>query len=139
MLFKFSDYDIVTGHINLYFVEPKSRVLVNVKGGRFLAGDSGINLNLSRRFKSGLQLGVFVSKTDISAAEFGEGSFDKGFYFHIPIESFFSNYAKGLTSWGLRPLTRDGAQYLTHGHHLWGISDQANHFNILSDWDDIYD
>ena len=114
MLFKFSDYDIVTGHINLYFVEPKSRVLVNVKGGRFLAGDSGINLNLSRRFKSGLQLGVFVSKTDISAAEFGEGSFDKGFYFHIPIESFFSNYAKGLTSWGLRPLTRDGAQYLTH-------------------------
>ena len=139
MLFKLSDYDIVTGHINLYFVEPKSRVLVNIKGGRFLAGDSGINLNLSRRFKSGLQLGVFASKTDISAAEFGEGSFDKGFYFHIPIESFFSNYAKGLTSWGLRPLTRDGAQYLTHGHHLWGISDQANHFNISSDWDDIYD
>ena len=90
MLFGTRDYKINTGHINLYLKEPRTQVLFQVKGGRFLAGDSGIQLDFSRRFKSGLRIGAFAAKTDISDLEFGEGSFDKGFYFYIPIESFFS-------------------------------------------------
>ena len=48
-------------------------------GGRFLAKDSGFHLDLSRGFKSGLRIGAFLARTDISYAEFGEGSFDKAF------------------------------------------------------------
>ena len=44
-----------------------------------LAGDKGVTLDLSRRFKSGFTMGVFATKTNLSAEEFGEGSFDKGF------------------------------------------------------------
>ncbi len=139
MMFAFRDYETTTGHINLYYKEPKSQVTIFLKGGRYLAGDSGVTLDLSRRFDSGFTLGVFASKTDISKFEFGEGSFDKGFYFHIPIEVFYSNYSRGITGFGLRPLTRDGAQYLTHGHHLWGITDQGSLINVDRDWSTIYE
>ena len=139
MMFDFLDYEITTGHINFYFLEPRSQVLFAMKGGKFLAGDSGINFDFSRRFKSGLRMGAFVAKTDISKFEFGEGSFDKGFYFHVPLQFFFPEYSKGMTSFGLRPLTRDGAAYLNHSHFLWGTTEQAQANTMNRDMDDIYD
>ena len=108
-----SDYSTLTGHINFYYKEPMTRVLFQLKGGRFLAEDSGFSFNFSREFKSGLNMGVFFSLTDISKAEFGEGSFDKGFFFNIPIQVFFDQFSRGASGFGLRPLTRDGAQPLT--------------------------
>jgi Bacterial putative lipoprotein (DUF940). len=88
-LFGFREYDTLTGHLNFYYREPRSRVLFHLKGGRYLAEDSGFTFNFSREFKSGLNMGVFFSLTDISKAEFGEGSFDKGFFFNIPIQGIF--------------------------------------------------
>jgi hypothetical protein len=137
--FKFIDYETTTGHLNLFYKEPISKVIIALKGGRFLAEDSGINFDFSRRFKSGLRIGAFFSVTDISKAEFGEGSFDKGFYFYIPVDIFFQKYSKGTSGFGLKPLTRDGAAPLVHSHHLWGITEQAQRLNIDRDWDDLYD
>lgn len=137
--FSFDKYTTSTGHVNFYYSEPRTNVLLSLKAGKFLAGDSGINFDISRRFKSGLRMGVFASKTDISKEEFGEGSFDKGFYFHIPIEVFFDKHYKGTAGFGLRPVTRDGAAILIHSHHLWGVTEQAQGNNISRDWDDLYD
>ncbi len=135
----FIDYSVVTGHTTLYIQEPKTNVLVRLIGGRYLAKDSGITLDVSRRFKSGLSMGIFASKTDISQAEFGEGSFDKGFYFNMPLEIFFQSYNKAVTGYGLRPITRDGAQRLITGYDLWGVTNSAS-FNTLSRTKDyIYD
>lgn len=138
-MFDFLDYETTTGHINLYYKEPKSKVLISLKGGKFLAQDSGINFDFSRRFKSGFRVGAFFSLTDISKQEFGEGSFDKGFYFHVPVDIFFDKYSKGNFSWGLKPITRDGAAYLIHAFHLWGVTEQAQLNNLNRDLDDIYD
>jgi hypothetical protein len=139
MNFSFMDYTTDTGHINLYYREPRSKVTLAVKGGRFLAGDSGVNIDFSRRFKSGLRIGAFFSLTDISKQEFGEGSFDKGFYFNLPMQAFFTNYSRSLAGWGLKPITRDGAAYVIHSHHLWGITEPAQAYSIERDWDDLYD
>ncbi len=138
-LFSFNDYETLTGHITFYYEEPRSNILFKIKGGRFLAEDSGFNFDLSRRFKSGARIGVFFSQTDISKFEFGEGSFDKGFYFFVPIQFFLSNYTKPLTGFGLRPIQRDGAQSLIHSRHMYGVTDQANEFNFLRSWDNFYD
>lgn len=138
-MLKFRKYQTTTGHINFYYKHPSTEVIMQIKGGRFLAGDSGLNFDFSRRFKSGLRMGAFFSVTDISKEEFGEGSFDKGFYFHIPIESFFEYFSKGNAGFGLRPITRDGAAILVHGFHLWGVTEQAQSTNLIRDWDDIYD
>lgn len=139
MLFDFLDYETVTGHINFYYKEPISQVIFTMRGGRFLAKDSGINFDFSRRFSSGVRIGAFFTRTDISKQEFGEGSFDKGFYFHIPIDIFFSKYTSGYTGFGLRPLTRDGAAFISHSHHLWGITEQAQAENLTRDWSDFYE
>ena len=137
--FDFLDYDIVTGHINTYYFHTPSNVLTTIRGGRFLAGDSGITIDFSRRYKSGLYMGAFFSLTDISSEEFGEGSFDKGFYFSFPLEVFLNSYSKGRTFFGLKPLTRDGAAYLIKGFSLYGVTDQSNYYSIERDWDDLYD
>ena len=139
MDFQFLDYRTETGHINFYYKEPYSNITFAVKAGRFLAGDSGFNIDFSRRFKSGLRIGAFFSLTDISKREFGEGSFDKGFYFNIPMQAFFTNYSRSIAGWGLRPLTRDGAAFLMHSHNLWGITEPAQSYALTRDWDDIYD
>ena len=138
-LLKFQKYETLTGHINLYYKEPKSRVLLHIKGGRYLAEDSGITVNVSRQFSSGLNMGVFASLTDISKEEFGEGSFDKGFFFNLPIQVFFDQYSRGQSGFGLRPLTRDGAASLIHGQNLWGTAYQANKDQLINDWSDFYD
>ena len=138
-LFNFKQYEITTGHATFYYQEPATQVLFKLVGGRFLAGDSGVTIDLSRRFKSGLRLGAFFSLTDISKEEFGEGSFDKGFYFYFPIEALFTNYSKKLSYFGLKPLTRDGAARLISGHSLYGVTDESNAYNIERDIADIYD
>ena len=119
--------------------EPNSKILFKLIGGKYLAQDSGITIDISRKFYSGFQVGIFASKTDISKYEFGEGSFDKGFYWWLPVDLFFGDYRKQTTGWGLRPLTRDGAQRLVHGYPLWGVTDYADGNNISTHWNDFYD
>ena len=138
-LFSFRDYETLTGHMNFYYREPRSRVLFHLRGGRYLAEDSGFTVNVSRDFKSGLSMGVFFSLTDISKAEFGEGSFDKGFFFNLPIQVFFQEFSRGQTGFGLRPLTRDGAQFLVHAQNLWSTTYQANKAQIVNEWGGFYD
>lgn len=129
-MFKFQDYKTTTGHINFFLHHPPSNILFKLSGGKYLAGDSGFTFDVSRRFASGAKMGVFFSLTDISDEEFGEGSFDKGFYVDIPLQSFLSNHSRTLSTVGLRPVTRDGAAKLIYGHDLYGITDQASLYNI---------
>ena len=53
---------------------------MKVSYGEYLAGDVGSTIELSRSYKNGMQFGVFVSNTDVTAEQFGEGSFDKGVF-----------------------------------------------------------
>ena len=138
-LFDLRDYDTLTGHISFYYQEPRSNILFTLKGGRYLAEDSGVTLDFSRIFKSGMRMGAFFSLTDISEEEFGEGSFDKGFYFWIPVELFSPRYFKRTFGWGLRPLTRDGAQSLVYAYPLWGVTDTSNRHRLMRRIDEIYD
>ena len=107
--------------------------------GKYLAGDKGVTLDLSRRFKSGFQAGVFASKTNLSAEEFGEGSFDKGFYISIPTNLFYSDFRTGAITFGLHPLTKDGAATLIQHNSLISIVGDQKRSSIIRDWDYLYD
>lgn len=137
--FSFRDYKTTTGHINFYYTEPRTNIVFRLKGGKFLAKDSGINFDFSRRFQSGMRVGAYFALTDISKEEFGEGSFDKGFYFQVPLSLFLDGYTKRKIPWGLRPLTRDGAAYLVHGQTIWGITEQASFDAVNRSWNEIYE
>ena len=136
--FKILDYDTVTGHLTFYYQEPYSNILFQFKGGRYLAGDSGITIDASRVFQSGFRIGAFFSLTDISAEEFGEGSFDKGFYFWIPLDLFSKNYFRRTFGWGLRPITRDGAQQVIQSFPLWGVTNSSSNEFFRKNLDEIF-
>ena len=82
--------------------------------GEYLAGDIGSTIELSRSFQNGTKFGVFASFTDVSTEQFGEGSFDKGIFFNIPVYGNFINY-----TW--RPLTKDPGAKLNRKHTLYDL------------------
>ena len=98
-----------------------------------------MHVNFARIFDTGARIGAFATVTDVSREEFGEGSFDKGFYFFIPIQSFFTNYSTGYTGFGLRPITRDGGAMISNEFDLWGVTHSGSYYNHLKNWDDLYD
>ncbi len=136
-LFSFRDYETFTGHLGFYtsINEVYAKLLV----GKYLAGDTGFTLDLSRRFKTGFTLGVFATKTNVSEEEFGEGSFDKGFYFSIPTSLFYQDFRTGNISFGLHPLTKDGGAILHNHNSLWGILGDSNLKSVTRDWNHILD
>tara|TARA_B100001559_G_scaffold40408_1_gene30032 strand:+ start:6065 stop:8188 length:2124 start_codon:yes stop_codon:yes gene_type:complete len=133
-LFKFRDYSTTTGHLGIYYDLPY-QVRSNILIGKYLAGDKGVTLDLSRRFKSGFTLGVFATKTSLSAEEFGEGSFDKGFYISVPTSLFYADYRTGIITFGLHPLTKDGGAVLTKHNELISIVGDQNRNSMTRDWD----
>ena len=84
----FTDYKVTTGHSNFIYFHPESGLIIDLSVGKYLAGDKGYTFDVSRRFKSGFRMGAYFTRTNISKLEFGEGSFDKGFYFEIPLNIF---------------------------------------------------
>ena len=136
--FNFREYEVETGHIGFYYDLPRN-INAQFLFGKYLAGDKGATIDLSRRFTNGFTLGVFATKTDLSAIEFGEGSFDKGFYFSIPIDSFFTKFRQGDISFGLHPLTKDGGAMLNHTNGLHSLFGDTQYRAVLRDWKDIDD
>ena len=136
--FSFRDYETVTGHLGLYYDFPQG-IHGQLLLGKYLAKDKGATFDLSRRFKNGFTLGIFATKTNLSAEEFGEGSFDKGFYFAIPLDLFYSKYRTGNISFGMHPLTKDGGAILNHHNSLYSLLSDTNKDSLLRDWSDILD
>ena len=117
--FGFRDYEVTTGHLTAYWDTPWSGVHVEASAGRYLAGDVGATLRLGRRFANGFEVGGFVTKTDVSAEEFGEGSFDKGIFFRVPLTVFDDWGRPESVGIDYRFLSRDGGQKVDDGRPLY--------------------
>ncbi|MEI7247111.1 YjbH domain-containing protein [Pectobacterium carotovorum] len=123
-IMRMADYDVVTGHLTAYWELPfVEGAVAKVSVGRYLAGDKGVTLDLSRRFDSGIIAGAFATKTNVSAAEYGEGSFTKGFYVSIPFDLLFTEPTVKRGAVGWVPLTRDGGQMLQRRSSLYGLTE----------------
>tara|TARA_B100000963_G_scaffold196536_1_gene171067 strand:+ start:34752 stop:36704 length:1953 start_codon:yes stop_codon:yes gene_type:complete len=109
------DYRNTFANANFYYRNYKLIPFdAKLSVGEYLAGDEGATVEFSRSFKSGMQLGVFATFTDVSAVDFGEGSFDKGIFFNIPIYKNFISY-----TW--RPLTKDPGARLNRKNNLYDL------------------
>ena len=115
-----------TGHASLYY-QPRwaafSNTLVKASVGRYLGEDIGVTMDFSKQFDSGVIAGAFVTKTNLSAEEYGEGSFTKGFYISIPFDLMTVKPSTNRASFSWIPLTRDGGQMLGRKHSLFSMTD----------------
>ncbi|EJG2370209.1 YjbH domain-containing protein [Vibrio parahaemolyticus] len=101
-------------------------LMIQVDVGQFLAGDIGTQVNVSKQFKSGVIAGAFASISDLSADEFGEGSFTKGFYLSIPFDIMTVKPSNNRANFSWQPLTRDGGQKLGRKYNLIELTDERN-------------
>lgn len=121
---KMADYDVMTGHISAYWQLPFiSNVTAKVSIGQYLAGDKGVTFDFSKRFDSGVVLGGYATFTNVSAEEYGEGSFTKGIYVTIPFDLMLLKPTTAKGSIGWVPLTRDGGQMLSRKNGLYGLTE----------------
>jgi hypothetical protein len=115
MRFETLEYSNLTSFANFYYRNTKLIPFdMKISFGEYLAGDEGGTIDMSRTFSDGTKFGVFATFTDVSADQFGEGTFDKGIYFNIPIYQNYVNY-----TW--RPLTKDPGARLNRKHNLYDL------------------
>lgn len=116
------DYRVTTGHASAYWDTGWQGLEAKVSVGQYLAGDRGATVEVSRRFANGARIGAWVTKTNVSSAAFGEGSFDKAVYVSIPFDAFLSAWSTQTLSMAWQPLIRDGGARLNKLHTLWGLT-----------------
>lgn len=123
--FGLRDYSTWTGHFNAYLETGVEDVLAKLSVGRYLAGDVGATLDLSREFDSGIRLGAWGTWTD-AGDDFGEGSFDKGLYLTIPLDAFFTYSSRDSATLRWQPLTRDGGARPSRCYELYNITQERD-------------
>ena len=138
-------YRVATGHATLYWDTGWNNVMANLSAGRYLAKDIGATVQLSRVFQNGVTIGGFFTKTNLSSAQFGEGSFDKGIYLSLPFDAFLTKSSGTTANFVWKPLTRDGGAMLARAglYDLTSLRDdrtlsigaapKPNHESIPSD------
>ena len=114
----FQDYDVMTGHASVYY-KTRGDYHVQVDMGRYLAGDWGTTLTVDREFNNGFKVGAFATMTDVSSAEFGEGSFDKGIRIEVPVSWFTGKPSRKKVTQIIRPVLRDGGARLNVRSRLY--------------------
>lgn len=121
--FGLRDYKVVTGHLSAYWASPFYNYDFAIHAGQYLAKDKGATFEARRTFRNGWQIGVWATLTDVPFEDFGEGSFDKGMYFQIPLEGFFGSGNRSNFSTFMRPIQRDGGQRLENysGTIFWAL------------------
>ena len=114
------NFETVTAHLSAYWASPIFNYDIAIHAGRYLAGDLGATLELNRTFANGWTVGAFATMTDVSAEEFGEGSFDKGFTLSIPFNALSAGNNRRGNNITIRPVLRDGgARIEGFGTQLW--------------------
>lgn len=114
------DYDVVTGFVSAYY-EFGNGYFGQVDVGKYLAGDVGATLAIDRVFVNGWQIGVFATVTDATSAEFGDGGFDKGVRFSIPLNWALGNKSQGTLGATLRTNVGDGGARLLVNDRLYNL------------------
>ncbi|MBO9455045.1 YjbH domain-containing protein [Paracoccus sp. R12_1] len=132
-LFSFRDYEVTMGHVSAYY-EFAQGFTAQVDVGKYLAGDKGATVSLTREFANGWQIGAYATKTDLSDEEFGEGSFDKGISLSIPLAWATGQPSRERVQTTLRSLSRDGGAQLNVNGRLYDRVRDSQSVKLYQGW-----
>ena len=116
------NYAVTTGHLTTYWDTGVQDILVKLSYGKYLAGDIGGTLDLSRVFQNGVKVGAYATRTNVNYSQFGEGSFDKGVYISVPFDAFFARHSDSSANLLFTPLIRDGGAMLMRKYRLYDMT-----------------
>ncbi len=120
-LFGFQDYETLTGHASLYWNTGFQDLEAQLDVGRYLAGDWGTTFSLSRRFTNGWEVAGYMTLTDVSFADFGNGNFSKGISLTIPFDWTLPFESRSSITVNLAGYGNDGGARLNVANRLYPI------------------
>ncbi len=111
-----------TAFFNTRLNIPEQEISIDLKAGRFLAGDRGTRITISKFF-NGIILSAWYSSTntDIFSDVYNRGYHDKGIALTIPLRMFKGSDSKTCYKFGISPWTRDVAQDIDHFNPLFNF------------------
>lgn len=121
------DYSTVTTIGALHYRLPYD-ITVTARAGRFLAKDTGVRLEFKRRFRSGVELGMWYTKTNgndiTNPGTPGNPYQDKGVFMSIPLASMLPMDSQASAGFSLAPWTRDVGQMVASPGDLYDMVEQ---------------
>ncbi|MEM7074009.1 MAG: YjbH domain-containing protein [Pseudomonadota bacterium] len=123
----------VNGHVSAYY-DFGNGFHGQLDAGRYLAGDWGATISIDREFANGWRVGAFATKTDVSSSDFGEGSFDRGLRFTVPLSWLLGKPTTQEARAVIRPLTRDGGQRVDVRDRLYPVVRRSHQPEIAKSW-----
>lgn len=118
---------------------PEHNVHLDVKAGRFLAGDKGARITVSK-FINGVVLSAWYGVTDTSvfSDSVNRGYRDKGISVDIPIRLFLGRDSKTSYRYAISPWTRDVAQDVDHHRTLFDLIGRNAGVCLDKDGENLY-
>ncbi|MDP3531873.1 MAG: YjbH domain-containing protein [Alphaproteobacteria bacterium] len=120
--FEFQKYNVTNGHASFYTDLPFWDIETHLHLGRYLAKDWGGTLEIAKRFKTGVEIGVFGTLTNINRKKYDETRFDKGLWIKIPLEWILGGSTRQEFDYNLRPLSKDGGQRVYVSNRLYKLT-----------------
>lgn len=132
----FHSYRTVTAIGSVHYRLPwLDGVTATVRAGRFLARDHGVRFELSRTFRSGIQLGMWYTRTNgndvTSPGRPGSPYFDKGVFMRIPLAGMATRDTATTIGYSLAPWNRDVGQMVTSPGDLYQMHRKSWLDNVL--------
>jgi len=123
-LFDKRDYRTITALGALHYRLPYD-ITATARAGRFLAGDQGVRVEFKRRFRSGVEIGAWYSKTngkDITSPGSPSDPYnDKGVFLSVPLNIMLLTDTQATAGFGISPWTRDVAQMVASPGDLYEL------------------
>ena len=118
---------------------PEADLWIDIKGGRFLAGDWGARFSLSK-FIRGVTVTAWYSVTDTSSFtdQYNRGYHDKGISVTIPIRLFLGRDSRTAYRFSVSPWTRDTGQDIEHYRTLPDYIGRNTDILLDKDTRDLY-
>jgi len=121
------EYRTVTALGALHYRLPAG-MTVTARAGRFLAKDEGVRMEFKRRFRSGVEVGAWYTRTngrDITSPGTPSSPYhDKGIFLSIPLRSMLPMDTQASAGFALAPWTRDVGQMVFSPGDLYDMVEQ---------------
>jgi hypothetical protein len=110
----FRDYSVVTTLGSLHYRFPKYGITTTARIGRFLAKDEGVRFEFKRRYRSGVETGIWFTHTnenDLTRPNRDGDNFrDKGLFISVPLSSMLTKDTQQRSTLAIAEATRDVGQ-----------------------------
>ncbi|SMH58837.1 YjbH domain-containing protein [Azospirillum agricola] len=135
------DSDRLTGHASLYWESPGAATTSALRLGRYLGGDWGGTIEVTRRFAGGVALSAQATWTegpDGGQSRFG-GRMDWGMALSVPLNASGWLPVGGTAETAVRTLGRDAGQRLRHPLPLYDTRVPGGFGRLAGTWSTLLD